>query len=363
MKQNIDQKHNLNQKHNVNQKHDVNQKHNVMGWTDIFKSKSERQQPDPRLRWFGKIPSYPDYHSSNVDEKWVVEFNDWILKGYEKYQSRVIESRAPRELIPLGACAIRLPENEMTVLASLLDFGGDSRNRPFPICFYAAIPSAQWSGPTANNVSSALTVLENLQSFKRDVARLLNTPGDNHQMDSFADREIPLDRIHNDHTNDAWVRDARLIPFQHWLESIAPAIPDSTPGQWLTALSGWGANITTLEGPDFEPTFRFPLAAGIPQDVQIASWLHWLEKRMDLSRRCVSLIITGDIPSHGGYLCVIARPLMSDDFILLTPQATDLPFVDDAATAKTLERDPSQDEASSTPASLYDFVSATPPTH
>ena len=59
-----------------------------MGWTDLFKSKSARQNPDPQIRWFGKLPTYPDYYSSKADEAWAVEFNSWVLKGYERFIGR-----------------------------------------------------------------------------------------------------------------------------------------------------------------------------------------------------------------------------------------------------------------------------------
>ena len=55
-----------------------------MGWKEIFKSKAK---PDPRIRWFGKLPTYADYYRSPADEDWAVEFNDWILRGYEIYHN------------------------------------------------------------------------------------------------------------------------------------------------------------------------------------------------------------------------------------------------------------------------------------
>ena len=52
-----------------------------MSWTNLFKSRGGKAKADPRIRWFGKLPTYPDYYSSPADEEWAVEFNDWVLKG------------------------------------------------------------------------------------------------------------------------------------------------------------------------------------------------------------------------------------------------------------------------------------------
>ncbi|MBN2559716.1 MAG: hypothetical protein JXQ75_02135, partial [Phycisphaerae bacterium] len=124
-----------------------------MSWTNLFKSKKgPNLTPDPRLRWFGKLPTYADYYNSTADEAWTREFNDWILDGYEIYYRRLKSAEAdePRggnggkRRLPISACVIRLPKSGMTVLASVQDYGGDMRGRPFPISFYVAVPSEEW---------------------------------------------------------------------------------------------------------------------------------------------------------------------------------------------------------------------------
>src|SRR5262249_31080463 len=60
----------------------------TMGWTDLFKSKSAKLKPDGALRWFGKLSTCRDYFNSKVDEEWAAEFNDWVMKGYERYHAQ-----------------------------------------------------------------------------------------------------------------------------------------------------------------------------------------------------------------------------------------------------------------------------------
>src|SRR5262245_56522689 len=122
-----------------------------MGWTDLFKSKkSVDLKPDPRIRWFGKLPTYADYYTFPSDVDWATEFNEWVLKGYEIYHSRQNSStgdgnnRPTDSRLPLSGCVLRLPKSGMTVFASIQDYGGDMRGRHFPISFYTAYPSGNW---------------------------------------------------------------------------------------------------------------------------------------------------------------------------------------------------------------------------
>ena len=59
-----------------------------------------RAGADGRVRWFGKLPSYPDYYSSPADEDWSVEFNEWVLRGFELYQGRLASQKARPQPLP-----------------------------------------------------------------------------------------------------------------------------------------------------------------------------------------------------------------------------------------------------------------------
>jgi hypothetical protein len=101
------------------------------------------------------------------------------------------------------------------------------------------------------------------------------------------------------------------------------------PQRWLELVGDWGDNIAKHEGKAFEPTLRFPLAPRLPLEAQSAGWFRWLESRMALERRALSLIMPADLDSDVGQLTVIARETVPDDFLLLTSMWKTLPYVDD----------------------------------
>lgn len=297
-----------------------------MDWIKLFKSKP-KLKADPRVRWFGKLPSYPDYYSSHVDEEWAVEFNDWIMKGFELYQGRLSGADKSHQRLPVSGMVVRLPKSGMTVLASLFDYGGDMRGRPFPLIFYTGVPSVQWPGPTSDRVGAASSIIQELTSLRSNVTHFLNSPG--RFESSFGDRQIDLDELAGDGKDGGWSSESSSLLLVDWFDQIGLALGTEDRCAWLRAASAWGQNLATHESDSFEPTIRLPLAMGLSLDVQIAGWIRWLESSMNIQRRFLSLLVTGE-PGQGlGYLTVIAREPIVDDFLLLTSLAETLPYLDD----------------------------------
>ncbi len=298
-----------------------------MGLTDLFKSRAAKLKPDPRIRWFGKLPTYPDYYRSKGDQPWTAEFNDWVLRGFELYQKRRSGAGSLEGRLPISGCMLRLPESGMTVFTSILDFGGDMRGRPFPMCFYIGFPTALWRGPTSDRLSAPTRVVRDLLALRRDVARFVNSPG---RIESaFGEREVDLSGLDDSGADGSWATAARSAAFSDWFTAAKRGLKIQDEDRWLRAAARWGDALVRHEAKNFEPTLRLPLATGISLDVQVAGWIRWLESRMDLKRRFLSLIVSGDIESETGSLSVIARTPVSDDFMLLTPLANKLPYLDD----------------------------------
>ncbi len=298
-----------------------------MSWTNLFKSKSSAPKPDPRVRWFGKLPTYPDYYRSATDEEWADEFNTWVLKGYELYSGRFSGDERRKARLPVSAGVIRLPKSGMTVFASILDFGGDMRNRPFPMCFYAGVPTSQWTGPTSDRVMSAADVLRRLLGFSRDVAQFLNSPGSLEAV--FAHREVDFVDIEEGRADDSWLDRAKTVTLSDWFEAAREGLRAQAYERWFEHVAAWGDSVASRDDKDFEPTLRFPLASGLPLEVQAAGWFRWLESRMDLTQRAVSVVVTGDVNREVAQLTIVAREIMPDDFLLVTPVSDTLPYVDD----------------------------------
>jgi hypothetical protein len=328
-----------------------------MGWKDLFKSKTPKATPDPRIRWFGKLPTYADYYQSATDEAWVVEFNEWVLKGFELFYSRRSEpatqaggqGSAHDRRLPAASVILRLPKSDMTVLGAVQDYGGDMRGRPFPLCFYVGLPTALWAGPTADRVVPALRLLRELHQLGDQVVRFVNSPSRFEQV--FGGREANLAGLDDAHDDAGWLNAARAMPMADWFRQAAtcllsqPSVAGMGLAEWVAAARAWGGNIAKLESDDFEPTLRFPLvtdsgwsralsAGAGPVEMQIAGWLRWLGRRMDLTQRFLSLLVSADPARPMGRLAVIARAPVVDDFLLLTCQAGSLAYVDDLCALK-----------------------------
>lgn len=303
-----------------------------MSWTDLFKSK--KGSPDPRIRWFGKLPTYADYYSSKTDESWAVEFNDWVLRGYEVLRSRQSADNAAR-LLPVGACVVRLPKSEMTVLASIMDYGGDMHGRPFPICFYVGVPTSQWPGPTSDRLAGPSRVIRELLALRREVARFINVPG--RFESSFGDREVDLTGLDDETVDTSWEGQASAIRLDDWFNGARAGLKIDDLASWLRVVSRWGDSIADLDSKEFEPTLRFPLSADISAEVQMSGWIRWLGSRMDLTHRSYSLLVMGEFDNGASRLSVVARDLLPDDFLLLSEAAGTLNYVDDVSEAKVDE--------------------------
>ena len=298
-----------------------------MGLKDLFKSKVDKGKLDPRVRWFGKLPSYPDYYSSPADEAWVVEFNDWVLKGFELYRNRLANNGMRGVPLPISGGVVRLPKSGMTVFVSILDFGGDMRGRPFPMCFYVSVPTGHWPGPTSDRLAGAHRVIRELVAIRREIPRFLNSPGRFEA--TFGHRELDLAGIDAEATDASWLAAAKAIPLQDWFEGARAGLKNTDWTSWLRLATAFAENVSAHESEAFGPTFRFPLAMQFSVDAQVSGWLRWLEGRMDLNRRSLSVIVTGEPTDAFGSVSVVARELVPDDFLLATPLASSLSYLDD----------------------------------
>ena len=297
-----------------------------MAWTDLFKTKTSASEPDPTVRWFGKLPTYADYYSSHADEPWAVEFNDWILNGYELYHARSRSGTERGGKLPFSECMVRLPKSEMTVFASIQDYGGDMRGRPFPLCFYVGVPTAQWAGPNAAQFGAAVQVMRDLRNLRNDVLRFFNAPG--RFETAFEGIEIDLGVLEDDGDAETWLRRAD-IPLADWFQDAQQNLKAADLATWCKLTEAWGAMIASNESDTFDPTLRFPLSASVRVDVQVAGWLRWLGSHMDLDRRSISLVLSGGASDATTHLVVVAREIVPEDLLLMTPACGQLSYLDD----------------------------------
>lgn len=310
----------------------------MSGWTSLFK-RSPKLKADPVIRWFGKMPAtreYNDYYRS-ASEPWMNEFNEeWLIRGYELYAQRVYggargRSQAGAGRLPVSNCILRLPKSGMTVLAAVLDFGGDTIGRPFPLCFYVGLPTADWVGPTSDRIWVALHALRQLAGLQREVARFLNEPGQK-KPEQFAaifrEREINLDRT-AEPDGDIWAQRAQDVRMTDWFAATDGNLGAAGAAAWMRMAEEWGDRIAAAECEGFEATLSLPIVPQISHEVQVAGWLRWLEARMRVGRRAASLMITEMPAPKLSRLSIVTRELMADDFLLITPLAGELNYLDD----------------------------------
>ena len=331
-----------------------------MGWRDLFKSKSiVIPKPDPRLRWFGKLPTYGDYYTSALPGDWAPGFNDWIIKGYEQYliRSHDLGIKPPR--LPRSLFVLRLPKGEHTVIGLLDDYGGDNRGRSFPICFYVAAPTVYLPGPTSANLGVAKPVFDDLLALERDIANFFRVPG---RFDSaFGGRELRLPDFASAEADTSWKDVAGELSLNDWLTRADGKLADPT-GRWFERVRQFGRGIVEYaqSQEDFEPTLRFPLVADMPALTQACAWLRWLERRMPMEERYASLFIPVVTSAPGARMTVIARAPVPEDFQLLADKIEAPAYVDDLSKLTPRGNGNSKDaadEAIEAPAgSLLDYV-------
>lgn len=300
-----------------------------MGWKDLFKSKSMVvPKADPRLRWFGKLPTYGDYYTSALPGDWAPQFNDWILKGYEQYMIRSQELGSKPARLPRSLFLLRRPKGEYTVIGLFDDYGGDNRGRPFPICFYIAAPTLNMPGPTSATLGSVKPVFDELLSLERDISNFFRVPG---RFDSvFGGRELRLPDFERPVVDTSWKDAIGDVSLADWLNRAVGGLVDPSP-RWFERVRQFGRGIVQYaqEQEDFEPTLRFPLVPEIPPVAQACAWLRWLERRMPLDERYISLFLPVVTSDPAARLTVIAREPVAEDFQLLADKLDPPAYVDD----------------------------------
>jgi hypothetical protein len=197
-------------------------------------------------------------------------------------------------------------------------------------------------------IASAARVLRDLSALRSDVVHFMRFPGRFEQ--TFSDRTIDLECLSGEGANDDWLKEVEGVTLAEWFNQAGGRLAEETPDVWYALADAWGRNIEAHDSEEFQPTFRFPLVAGLRRDAQVAAWLCWLGRRMQLAGRLLSLVCSGDPasiaaaePDVGGDLTVLARETVQEDFLLLTPLAETLSYVDDLSRVEVAE--PEKDRA------------------
>ena len=323
-----------------------------MGWRSLFGTKEPKRPPDPRVRWFGKLPSYGDYYAPPAVEAWVVEFHTWLMSGWEIYQRRLKQEGVTEDRLPASRMVLRLPKSHMTVLVAIQDHGGDSQGRPFPFCILVGVPSAYWVERPHETTQATWRVVEDLAWLQQEVPSLIEPAASPETL--FGDRSVDLSPVVSPDTDDSWRDRAHAIAFDDWLAGALPHLAMGEQASWVEYAHAWGNSLARQNGAGRTPTMRLPLSTEITPDVQVMGWMNWLAARQSLGHETLSLMLSGDRCGSLGYLNVIPRALNSEDFLLGTPLATGSAQLEDLCTIRATDRFP--DRRVSSPRTWLEFV-------
>ena len=209
------------------------------------------------------------------------------------------------------------------------DYGGDSKGRAFPLLFYVALPTHALPGPTSGTLCAIWSILGKLGQLHQEMGLLIEASGNVESL--LTPQAIDLARLAESTEDATWSQAAGQLLLSDWFAGVSEQLTITDEAEWFRAAHRWGGTIASLEGDTFEATLRFPISTAGSAQIQGAGWLRWLESRMNLGRRRLSLVVSADPPHRAGHLVVVARPLVSEDFFLATPACESLAYVDDLA--------------------------------
>ncbi|MGE3180859.1 MAG: hypothetical protein AB7N71_04455 [Phycisphaerae bacterium] len=301
-------------------------------------SAGKSADPDPRIRWFGKVPARGDYVAPAERPRWAQEFAEWMLAGWE---ACLVDSYSPPVKLHEGFGLVRMPDTESTVIFVIRDMGGDQRGRSFPLALFCGVPTKSLPGPTPQIVPGLALVIRELMRQFDAVARVVaanGVPGD-----CLQNSEVNLTNLLGTE-NPAQPRvENSGDTFQMWFEEAITGA-DLDAGQWQARVEQWGAHLAAMAGGEFEPTLGFPLARTFSWEQQVVAWLSWLNARLPLAPRNFQMLVSSD-PDRCPYaLSIVGRFPVADDMMLLTSRYSDVKYVDHAASQPPGEDNPVDSE-------------------
>lgn len=275
---------------------------------------------DCTLRWFGKLPSYSDYLVQSEQPAWAREFADWLIAGAARYHE---EPHQPSGPMPSTCGVVRLPRSGVAVCFSHRDYGGDARGRSFGFCFFCGARD-QALGAPSNAVSGNLGTLERLSAAHDELAQ--NSTAASDVTARFSSKIMKLDGI----TRSPVHQRLPDLSWEQWYEEVRPVVEAPSSQDWASQLTLLGQSIASSDGRNFEPHLRFPISGQRDWDAQAVGWAQWLERQLRDPVRAWSWFLQDKQDSGPGAWTVLGRAVLADDFLLLTPAATSVTYLDDA---------------------------------
>ena len=275
---------------------------------------------DSTLRWFGKLPTYADYLVQSEQPAWAREFGDWLIAGAARYHQ---EPNRPEGPLAETRGVTRLPKSGVAVCFSHRDYGGDARGRAFGFCFFCGAKDQALGSPSAA-VNGSLAAMDRLVAAHDELAQ--TSGGVTDVSSRFSSKSLKLDQTESIAMED------RLpdVTWGQWYQEVRPLVEATSAESWAAQLSLLGQSIASSDGHNFEPHLRFPISGARDWAAQAVGWAQWLERRLREPARAWSWFHQAAANNGPSTWTVLGRSVLPEDFLLLTPCADSVTYLDNA---------------------------------
>lgn len=277
---------------------------------------------DATLRWFGKLPSYADYLVPAEQPPWAREFDEWLIAGAARYHELPQHSNGSK--MPESRGVLRLAKSGVAVCYAHSDHGGDSRGRDFGFCFFCGAADQGLASPSAA-VADNLAAIGLLGSAQRELRETAKTSTE------ISGHFSSLGRRGGRAASAPMAERLQTVVWDEWFEEVRSQVDAGSAAEWVGRLSQFGRTIAASDGAKFETHVRFPISATREWEAQAFGWAKWLEQRLREPARAWSWVCATPAANQApASWTVLGRAVLAEDYLLLTPAAEALAYIDHA---------------------------------
>lgn len=288
---------------------------------------------DAVLRAYGKLPIYPEYRRLEVSPGLPTAFSQWLDAGRLAWMRT--PARHDGRATHSSRLLLRLADSREVVVASLWD-SRDSLGRIFPFTFFVTCPPESLGDTLIERWFAAAELHATFERYYGEIGTVAKG-GDFYKF--FQKRAVTLrSDLLGGRLAEAQ-RAAATINATDWVAAWSGS-PEFDAALWFSGLlrraDRWRTQPAVLD----ELALSCPLAPSIPTLAQTYCWLKWLEPLLTKLNRPIGIVApAGSSPAVPAALQLLVRPVLPDDFQILTSDEPIYGFVEHASGLPTLAPD------------------------
>lgn len=288
---------------------------------------------DGVLRAYGKLPIYPEYRRLEVSPGLPTAFSLWMDAGRLAWMRA--PARADGRATRASRLLLRLPDSKDVVVASLWD-SRDSLGRVFPFTFFVTCPPESLGDTLIERWYAAGELHASFERYYGEIGTVAKG-GDFYKF--FQGRTVVLRPESIAGRIAEAQRAAATIDAAQWVAQWSGS-PEFDASLWFAGLQRraerWRAQPAILD----DLALSCPLAAAMPAAPQIHCWLKWVEPLMTKLNRPIGVVApAGATPAAPASVQIFARPVLPDDFQVVTSDEPTYGFVEHASGMPTIAPD------------------------